>query len=237
MTDTTAELLTVARAIASDVLGPEYDGVPLDEVFRRPRHLHLKLRCESAARRAIDALRSRLSSEAAAGGEVEEISERILAHFQPEYADDNAQDCSRKWLIRYLTPLLGHPGATQPAAPTAEAVNEFVTDVLSDVMELPDRTSPEDWPEACLVEGEELEAILRRRLSEDGIGLLDVLYPQPTTSRETPTREDYGLAPGHAELLDWYSKLPDERKPTPDQMNNLITGILARLTPTVRGER
>lgn len=32
--------------------------------------------------------------------------------------------------------------------------------VLQEVLDLPDRNSPEDWPEACLVTGEELHGIV-----------------------------------------------------------------------------
>lgn len=37
--------------------------------------------------------------------------------------------------------------------------------ILNDVAELPDRTSPEDWPDAMLVTADELRAILQKHLS------------------------------------------------------------------------
>lgn len=40
--------------------------------------------------------------------------------------------------------------------------------ILRDVAELPDRTSPDDWPEALLVTAEELREILERHLSVEG---------------------------------------------------------------------
>lgn len=42
---------------------------------------------------------------------------------------------------------------------------EIVNGVIRDVAELPDRTSPDDWPEAMLVTADELRAILLARLS------------------------------------------------------------------------
>ena len=42
---------------------------------------------------------------------------------------------------------------------------EVIRGVLQDVAELPDRTSPADWPDAMLVTAEELRAILEARLS------------------------------------------------------------------------
>lgn len=42
----------------------------------------------------------------------------------------------------------------------------FVNSVLSDVAELPDRTSPDDEPDMMLVTAEELKIILCTRLSE-----------------------------------------------------------------------
>jgi hypothetical protein len=44
--------------------------------------------------------------------------------------------------------------------------DRFVNAVLSDVAELPDRTSPEDEPDMMLVTAEELKTILCQRLSE-----------------------------------------------------------------------
>ena len=45
--------------------------------------------------------------------------------------------------------------------------DKFVHDVIVDVSELPDRSSPDDWPEALLVTADELELILRRHFGED----------------------------------------------------------------------
>lgn len=38
--------------------------------------------------------------------------------------------------------------------------------IIRDVAELPDRTSPEDWPDAMLVTADELRAILLARISD-----------------------------------------------------------------------
>ena len=38
--------------------------------------------------------------------------------------------------------------------------------IIRDVAELPDRTSPEDWPEALIVTSDELEEILTQHLCE-----------------------------------------------------------------------
>lgn len=40
--------------------------------------------------------------------------------------------------------------------------------VVQDVAELPDRTSPDDWPEAMLVTADELTAIVERALQDFG---------------------------------------------------------------------
>lgn len=44
-----------------------------------------------------------------------------------------------------------------------DVVEQFARDVCQDVCELPDRTSPDDWPEACLVTGKELHIIVTER--------------------------------------------------------------------------
>lgn len=38
--------------------------------------------------------------------------------------------------------------------------------IIRDVAELPDRTSPKDWPEALIVTSDELEEILTQHLGE-----------------------------------------------------------------------
>ena len=62
--------------------------------------------------------------------------------------------------------------AARPAAPTVgeaerlrEAQTQFIYRVLQEVAELPNRTSPDDWPEAMLVTHEELTSILRAALT------------------------------------------------------------------------
>lgn len=55
------------------------------------------------------------------------------------------------------------PTPTQPPAVVPEA--QIVADICQAVAELPDRNSPEDWPEAMLVTHEELAAIVRDALS------------------------------------------------------------------------
>lgn len=42
----------------------------------------------------------------------------------------------------------------------------LVQKIVRDVAELPDRTSPEDWPEAMLVTGDELAGIIRKALAQ-----------------------------------------------------------------------
>lgn len=43
---------------------------------------------------------------------------------------------------------------------------EWIDRVVQDVAELSDRNSPEDWPEAMLVTGDELRQIIERRAKE-----------------------------------------------------------------------
>jgi hypothetical protein len=52
-----------------------------------------------------------------------------------------------------------------PATQMADARREnIVVAILRDVAELPDRTSPADWPDAMLVTTDELRAILLARI-------------------------------------------------------------------------
>lgn len=43
-------------------------------------------------------------------------------------------------------------------------MNRVIDDIIRDVAELPDRTSPEDWPDAMLVTADELRVILSAHL-------------------------------------------------------------------------
>lgn len=43
---------------------------------------------------------------------------------------------------------------------------ELIEQIVRDVAELPDRTSPDDWPDAMLVTADELTEILERSIAE-----------------------------------------------------------------------
>ena len=58
---------------------------------------------------------------------------------------------------RYHGPC--HPDAILPD-PDEQMVERVASRVVQEVCELGDRTSPDDWPEAMLVTGEELHAIV-----------------------------------------------------------------------------
>ena len=60
---------------------------------------------------------------------------------------------------------------------------ELITAIIQDIAELPDRTSPDDWPEAMLVTSDELYRILSFRFDRAAIpdGVADIRR----TCRET----------------------------------------------------
>lgn len=47
--------------------------------------------------------------------------------------------------------------------------DEFIAAVIRDVAELPDRSSPPDWPDAMLVTADELRTIIESRLERRGL--------------------------------------------------------------------
>lgn len=49
---------------------------------------------------------------------------------------------------------------------TDKQIESFAMAAINWLCELPDRTSPEDWPDACLVTGDELYEYLKDRLGE-----------------------------------------------------------------------
>jgi hypothetical protein len=52
--------------------------------------------------------------------------------------------------------------------PAGDRVEQLIERIVTEIAELPDRTSPDDWPEAMLVTGEELTTILRHHLADAG---------------------------------------------------------------------
>lgn len=57
------------------------------------------------------------------------------------------------------------PGrSARPSAPRVGDGNTAIESIIRDIAELPDRTSPEDQPEAMLVTSDELRIILTRHL-------------------------------------------------------------------------
>lgn len=57
---------------------------------------------------------------------------------------------------------------TEEGAEGAEGelcVKKLIEQIVLDVAKLPDRNSPDNWPEAMLVTGDELSSILEHRLS------------------------------------------------------------------------
>ena len=50
---------------------------------------------------------------------------------------------------------------------TKKEVGNIIDMIIRDIAELPDRTSPEDWPDAMIVTAEELEDILTNRLKDE----------------------------------------------------------------------
>lgn len=67
---------------------------------------------------------------------------------------------------RVIETALASLTAAPPAATfDREEVAKVADLIVRDVAELPDRTSPDDWPEAMLVTGEELHALIVERFS------------------------------------------------------------------------
>ena len=56
-------------------------------------------------------------------------------------------------------------GSLEATPPTPSGNSALVAKIVRDVAELPDRNSPEDWPEAMLVTGDELSDIVNRALA------------------------------------------------------------------------
>lgn len=69
---------------------------------------------------------------------------------------------------KYFPPHYHGAAALRMQDGAVDGLEEVSALIVRDVAELPDRTSPQDWPEAMLVTPEELRAILSRRLRHKG---------------------------------------------------------------------
>jgi hypothetical protein len=82
--------------------------------------------------------------------------------------------------------------ATPPEPPPSQdrdhvagwAVRYALDRIIGAVAELPDRTSPDDWPDAMLVTADELRAIVRAEID----AMLVPALPEPLPSQERPDR-------------------------------------------------
>ncbi len=65
------------------------------------------------------------------------------------------EDCFNGWCTMNCSPRVDHPAGAGGFEPVFDAI-------VRDIAELPDRTSPPEWPEAMLVTADELRTILER---------------------------------------------------------------------------
>ena len=89
-----------------------------------------------------------------------------LAHCETENgAGCQYGDCDQKWAL-----LLPDARAAIAAIVAHHQAGLDVEAIIRDVAELPDRTSPSDWPEAMLVTADELRTISTRGLRTPATG-------------------------------------------------------------------
>ena len=83
--------------------------------------------------------------------------------FWQEIADRSYKDhlIQKKWEI-----ICNYKELVEAARAEMSNLQDKLELIIRDVAELPDRTSPEDWPEALIVTSDELEEILTQHLGE-----------------------------------------------------------------------
>lgn len=81
-------------------------------------------------------------------------------------------------------------------------LEKLISGFITDVCELPDRTSPEDWPEAMLITGKELDSMLR----DFATGVREItLRAASEGAGWTPIGSDSMPPAGRVVLVGWYS--------------------------------
>lgn len=131
--------------------------------------------------------------------------QELLKDWKSAYDNAGVNDSAvaGKWMMDSQDALSTYLEA-EPSRPVeAAGPNEsWITNVIRDVAELPDRDSPEDWPESMVVTGPELEAIIKHRLLE--------VVPAP------PTDPAHGKDGNGNHIVDPNEMIPRADTPTPD---------------------
>ncbi len=93
----------------------------------------------------------------------------------------------------------------------------LIDNVLRDVAELPDRTSPEGWPEAMLVTADELRLILERQMRDIVVQLIAVAHAawhaaDNSEEMEGENGREHSVSSNDFDALcDALDELPDDR--------------------------
>lgn len=95
-------------------------------------------------------------------GDTEDEAQECAKALCSEQNWDPLQDDLGDPYDQAMSDIEGRGPAPQPAAPQGDAI---ATAVCQSVAELPDRNSPEDWPEAMLVTADELHMIVREAIA------------------------------------------------------------------------
>ncbi|MGQ8878779.1 hypothetical protein ACUTR7_14820 [Delftia sp. NA_296.1] len=130
--------------------------------------------------------------------------------------------------IVVLRDLEGHQGAFAPSAkdqkaPAALNAAAIAEAVCQRVAELPDRNSPEDWPEAMLVTGTELIDLVTCEITQaltaapqapevDGLALIERQHPKGMTGVHARQLFRYGWSAGEIAEVAKEIRLADQAK-------------------------
>jgi hypothetical protein len=85
---------------------------------------------------------------------------KALEHLEGKAASNQDLNCG-DWIMIGMAIDVISDDLAKPE-PERRILSNIITDVIRDICELPGRTSPEDWPEAMLIETDELRGILEQ---------------------------------------------------------------------------
>lgn len=114
-----------------------------------------------------------------ANDKLKRLREWIRSYVSYPLPNSPAGQLSIENILLKIDRLLAEENDRPPAGPSDAEIEAFASRIALRVSELPDRSSPEDWPEAMLVTGDELAGIIKEEFEEFGTLSCAAAAPQP----------------------------------------------------------
>jgi len=126
----------------------------------------------------------------AAGAEPSEGLEQVAREIEAIHAPTYKTPEQRVKVIAAYAAILARHFSGGKGAEVSTISDKVLDAIVLDIAELPDRSSPEDWPEAMLVTAEELKSIIRGNIEDAALTGSAVEPPQPKRKMRASPLDD-----------------------------------------------